>query len=141
MLRALFHRSPRPRPLAKQLRNDLVLRFFIDPDRAGRLQAIERSGRYAGRSARYIRIFDPGLIPTDGAVSSFDEVPVQALLFEGRFERDGSPKLRDLRPTLLGPAPCHAPPAPLGAPASRRPFPSPVVRPQAAGLGARDRKQ
>ena len=99
----LFQRAPSgPRILSGCLRDELVARFYVAVERAADLRCIEREGRYMGRPARYVRVFDPALLEAGiASVHQFYDVPTASVQFEGRVVIDGSFKLRDLRGSLL----------------------------------------
>ena len=66
----------------------------MDSPAAGRLRFLERSGRFARRRVKFIRIFDPALI-VSGRVAKlkYDDLAAtahcKALLFNGHIETDG----------------------------------------------------
>ncbi len=84
------------------LRDELITRFYVAAERTTDLRCIEREGRYLGQPARYVRVFDPSLLETDlASVRQYYDVPTASVQFEGRIDRDGALKLRDLRAALL----------------------------------------
>jgi hypothetical protein len=82
------------------LRHDLIMRFYVAPDRAQRLRCIEREGSSQGRPVRYLRVFDPQVLP-EGSIHRYEDVVGRGLLFEVRLVKEGPAHVRDLRAGLL----------------------------------------
>ena len=54
------------------------------------LRMIEESGKYAGRSVMYFRVFDPAAVPAGVTVRRFRDLEGLTGVRSGHTERDGS---------------------------------------------------
>lgn len=77
----------------------LVSQFRVEPDILGRMRMVEKRGQFAGRSVRWIRIFDPALITESPVVRRYDDLAnlTDAIQFEGQIENGGYILLKDKR--------------------------------------------
>ena len=96
-------RKTGPCELPKTVQNALESQFRLDSEAMGRLRLLEKSGKYAGRPVRFIRIIDSSLVNMDAKTSlkySFldDGNHKNAVQFEGHIEKEGHVLLHDLRP-------------------------------------------
>ncbi len=90
--------SPGPRELPEEVRTSLASRFNVDSDIIERAKLVAKAGQ---GHCRDIRIYDPSLMGImNGAVKKYDDLAThrQAILFEGRIEKDGAVYLADRRP-------------------------------------------
>ncbi len=55
-----------------------------------KLRYMEQSGKYSGRSVKYVRVFDPTVTVK---TLDYDQMAASAL-FDGRLEEDGTPFLK-----------------------------------------------
>lgn len=84
-----------PQELPTKVRHFLSSQFRLDSQSAGKLRFLGKSGRFARRPVRFIRIFDPALIQIGQVVSlKYDDLEMdhhrKALLFNGHIEADGA---------------------------------------------------
>lgn len=99
-----FWQSPKPKSVPEEIRNALVSQFRMRPQDIEPLRILRKSGKFAGRSVRYVQIFDPGSIKNGASRSlKFAQLDVggefrNALLFGGHVEKDGAVYLSDHRP-------------------------------------------
>lgn len=92
-MRWQFWQQPLPQKLSESVRKTLLNEFPLDAKIADRIRCFGKKGRFSGRRAKYIRIFDPALIedgattaPTyEGLLETHDHR--RSLLFEGRTEK------------------------------------------------------
>lgn len=91
-----------PCELSEKIRSSLISQFRMEPFQTPKLSYMEKRGTYAGRRVRYVRVFDPSLIPGQGSktLKTYDNLSAhrQAVLFEGHIEKDGMVHLVDHRP-------------------------------------------
>jgi hypothetical protein len=91
--------------LPDKVRQTLISRFRLDDDQTTRLRYMEKRGHFAGRQVRFLRVFDPALIPSgsEKLPQAFNDLGAyrQAVLFEGQIEKDGIVHLVDNRPRGL----------------------------------------
>ena len=87
----------------------LESQFRLTPKAVARLRYAERSGEYAGRRVRLIRVYEPSLVPTASnraeggpGYRGLDKQP-QAVMFQGHIDADGIVYLTDNRPKLAAP--------------------------------------
>ena len=90
-MRWQFWQKEAPRELTDNVKKTLLNQFPLDAEVADRVRYLGKKGRFSGRPAHFLRIFDPALI-TEGGVTSFEGLGDNqdhraALLFEGRIER------------------------------------------------------
>lgn len=112
-----WDRSPRVLPVS--VTDALVSQFRLESPALDKLSLLLKSGTFAGRSVRLIRVFDPALLGDGGATTKrFEDLQEtsrrKAVLFEGHIEKEGTVILLDRRPrptptepakaTLLAPA-------------------------------------
>ena len=96
-----FKKDPGPKALPKDLRKEVINKFYVDAEKAGRLMYIEREGRYAGRPVQYVRIYDPELLQEEQTIRQYEDVSGHWVSFEGRLEKGKPPLLKDLRVSLF----------------------------------------
>ena len=95
-----FWRSKGPKPLSPQLHEVIVSRFNIEAAKATSLAYFQRSGNYAGRSVTYVRVIDASLLDGYGvSIKKYEDLEghTEAILFDGRIEKDGMVDLTDRR--------------------------------------------
>jgi hypothetical protein len=84
-----------PRELSDQVGKALQSQLRVDSQSAGKLRFVKKSGHFARRRVKLIRIFDPALIE-HGEVADlkYDDLAManhrEALLFNGHVETDGA---------------------------------------------------
>lgn len=86
--------KPGPQEVPTNLRHALVSQFRVDPQDMAKMRVLGKSGGFAHRRVRLIRIFDPGLMENGQAPGlKFDDLdmagPRRSLLFNGHIETDG----------------------------------------------------
>jgi hypothetical protein len=90
-----FWQPSGPQELSNQVRNALVSQLRVDSQSVTKLRFLRKSGRFARRRVKLIRIFDPALIEK-GQVADLKYADLgmtdhrQALLFNGHIETDGA---------------------------------------------------
>lgn len=95
-------RNSGPREIPNNIREILESKYRLDSEAMGRLRLLEKSGKYAGRPVRFVRIFDMTQVPASPAVllkySSLDngDYP-KAVHFDGHIEKQGLVLLVDRR--------------------------------------------
>ena len=88
-------RQSGPRELSAQMSKALQSQLRVDSQSAGKLRFVRKSGHFALRPVKLIRIFDPVLIE-HGQVADlkYDDLEManhrEALLFNGHVEADGA---------------------------------------------------
>jgi len=90
-----FWRQSGPRELSDQVRKALQSQLQVNSQNAGRLRSLSKSGHYARRRVKLIRIFDPALIKqVQPAQLKYADLGMTnhrgALRFNGHIEADGS---------------------------------------------------
>jgi len=83
-----------PQELSGKVRHTLLSQFSMDSPTAARLRFLQKSGRFARRRVKFIRIFDPALIVSSQVAGlKYDDLAAtahcKALLFNGHIETDG----------------------------------------------------
>jgi len=84
-----------PRELSDQVSKALQSQLRVDSQSADKLRFVRKSGHFACRRVKLIRIFDPALIK-QGEVADlkYDDLEManhrEALLFNGHVETDGA---------------------------------------------------
>ena len=71
---------------------ELVFRFPLEPDVVSTMRCATRDGHSAGRSVRYLPMFDPALLSKGfSGIPRYDDLAThkQALLFGGPVEKGG----------------------------------------------------
>jgi hypothetical protein len=101
MIMALLRNSS-PQALPKEVRATLATQYRLDDEALNRLRLLEKSGKYAGRRVRFIRIIDSSLLTTNPGsplkYSTLDSGDFRnALRFEGHIEKGGLVVLSDRR--------------------------------------------
>ena len=101
MFRNLWHNST-PRELPKDVRAALASKFRLEEETLSRLRVLEKSGKYAGRRVRFIRIIDPTLLTREAAsqlrYNTLDNGECRkAILFDGHIEKGGLVLIDDRR--------------------------------------------
>ncbi len=76
--------------LSPRMKTFLAEELECNAAQSTKLRYMEQSGKYSGRSVKYVRVFDPAL--TVGTLS-YDEIAPSAI-FDGRLEDDGTPFLK-----------------------------------------------
>jgi hypothetical protein len=99
----ILWQKPVAQKLSDQIKKSLIAQFPLDSQMVDKLRFSGKKGRYSDRPVKYIRIFDPTLIPHgESAVPSYDAL-IQisgnrsALLFDGRIEANERVYLTDQR--------------------------------------------
>lgn len=107
MLGFLFGGS-KPKAVPEAIRSALREKLGSDSRQLDQCQALERSGRYAGRKVRHVRVFDPRLLKGLTGPVSYAVLDAQkaAIIFEGHFEQNGGLVISDRR--QVAPAPASA---------------------------------
>lgn len=93
--------SSGPRPLTEALKFEVMDRFRLDESQAGKLCFIDKNGKFAGRSAKLVRIYDRDLLHgEESGITKHDHMDdeCQAIVFEGHTEGSGQISLMDKRP-------------------------------------------
>lgn len=80
-----------PRDLSGNVGQSLNSQFVIEPLVLGRLRYMDKGGKIGGDPVRFLRIFDPTLIPNGSTVAKYTDLDgyKAALLFEGQSGNDG----------------------------------------------------
>ena len=87
--------------LPESVRSHLATRFHLSTQVLANLRWVLKSGHFARRPVRFLRIFDVTEAQKKGKETfTYDEMQdlQEAVLFEGHLERDGSSHLIDKRP-------------------------------------------
>jgi hypothetical protein len=90
-----FWQQSGPKELSGKVRNALVSQFKMDSRSVGKLRFLRKSGRFARRRVKLIRIFDPAR-SENGQVADLKYADLgmtdhrKALLFNGHIEADGA---------------------------------------------------
>lgn len=96
-----FWKTSRDVKLPDNVRSHLASRFHLSSQVLDKLRWVLKSGNFARRPVRFLRIFDVTEAQRTGQKTfTYDEMQdhEQAVLFEGHLERDGSSHLIDKRP-------------------------------------------
>ena len=98
--------APRLLPLA--VKKAAVSQFHIDEAAADKLRCVGKSGEFAGRRVRHIRLYDPESVSNNAGNSvGYAELDTRAdrkaLKFEGHIEKDGTVYLSDRRTVPIAP--------------------------------------
>jgi len=104
-----WDRSPRVLPVS--VTSALASQFRLELPALDKLSLLQKSGTFAGRAVRLIRVYDPALLGDRGATTKrFEDLQEpsrrKAVLFEGHIEKEGTVVLIDRRPR-----PTHTEPA------------------------------
>lgn len=91
--------SPKPRAVPESVRSALREKLGIDARQLDLFRAVERTGNYAGRKVRHIRVYDPAAV--NGASGKITYALLDqhknAVVFEGHFEKNGALVITDRR--------------------------------------------
>jgi hypothetical protein len=96
-----FWKTNKDGKLPESVRSHLATRFHLSTQVLDNLRWVLKSGNFARRPVRFLRIFDTTEAQkTGGTAFTYDDMQghQQAVLFEGHIERDGSSHLIDKRP-------------------------------------------
>jgi hypothetical protein len=97
-----FWRNSGPREIPNNIREILESKYRLDSEAMGRLRLLEKSGKYAGRQVRFVRIFDMTQVPVNTPVPlkyctlDSGDLP-SAVHFDGHIEKQGLVLLNDRR--------------------------------------------
>lgn len=95
-----FWQQAKPKELSEQIQKLLIAQYKLDAQVLSKMRSVEKSGKFAGRPVRYVRVFDPSRV-ADGkqGIRQYDDLAnhLEAVLFEGHIEKDGSIFLADRR--------------------------------------------
>lgn len=104
----MLWQKPVSQELSDQIKEHLIAEFTLEPLTVAQMRFSGKKGHYSNRPVKYIRIYDPSLIPNgESALLSYDNLAQKsgngsALLFEGRIEANKQVYLTDHRtPTIL----------------------------------------
>ena len=91
--------SSKPKAVPEAIRSALREKLGSDSRQLDQCQAVERSGRYAGRKVRHVRVFDPRLLKSLAGQVSYATLDTQkaSIIFEGHFEQNGGLVISDRR--------------------------------------------
>ena len=92
--------SPAPESLPDRVWRVLATQFRMDVSQITTMRCVEKRGRFARRSVKFLRVFDPVAIPNaDNVIREYDDLANhgEAVLFEGHMEGDGYVRLVDKR--------------------------------------------
>jgi hypothetical protein len=97
-----FWRNSGPRELPNNIKDILQSKYRLDDEVMGRMRLLEKSGSYAGRPVRFVRVFDTTMMPDNpvGALkySVMDQPDCKkAVMFDGHIEKSGLVLLNDRR--------------------------------------------
>ena len=86
-----FWQSSGPTLVPTKVQKTLEYQFGLSSEAIAELRYVEKSGLYAGRRVKYVRIFDPSLNESKG-VGKYEDLTTskEYLLFEGHVEKKGS---------------------------------------------------
>ena len=86
----LFGRRDRFQEMPAPVRKALEREFHLQPETINKLRYVEKSGTFAGRPVRLLRIYDPTQVsPAGKTIAKYADLVSQnkALLFEGHLEK------------------------------------------------------
>jgi hypothetical protein len=93
-------RKSKANKLPEKVRSEIISQFQMDGPQVDQLRCVEKKGVYAGRSVKYLRVFDPTRAPENSKGGlKYDNVKAswEGSFFEARLEQNGSIYLTDLR--------------------------------------------
>jgi len=99
-MRWQFWKANRDVQLPENIRSHLATRFHLSAQALDNLRWVLKSGNFARRPVRFLRIFDVTEAQKTGQITfTYDDMRDHegAILFEGHLERDGSSYLIDIR--------------------------------------------